>query len=134
MGVVSARFGNFSPHANVGYVYRSGGDLNDAVLATVGFDHALSQWATLAVDLISELQAGRSKLAIPGDVHIEVPFRRTIRPTNIPDTRDDIVNGALGFKFVTTPGLTIVANALWPLNRGGLRPGVVLTGGLEYNF
>ncbi len=134
LGVVSARFGSFSPHGNVGYVYRSGGDLNDAVLATLGFDHALSPWATLAVDLISELQAGRSTLVIPGDVHIDVPFRRTIRPTNIPDTRDDIVNGSLGFKFVSGAGLTIVTNALWALNRGGLRPGVVVTAGLEYNF
>lgn len=134
LGMVSARFGRFSPHANVGYLYRSGGELSDAVLATAGFDHALADWATLAVDLISELETGESALVIPGEVRIDVPFRRTILPTNIPDRRDDIVNGSLGFKFVTGPGLTIVTNSLWPLNRGGLRPGVAWTLGLEYNF
>ena len=134
LGMVSARFGRFSPHANVGYLYRSGNELSDAVLATAGFDHALSDWATLAVDLISELETGESAPVIPGAVRIDVPFRRTIQPTNIPDRRDDIVNGSLGFKFVTSPGLTIVTNTLWPLNRGGLRPGVAWTLGLEYNF
>jgi hypothetical protein len=134
LGMVSARFGAFSPHANVGYLYRSGSELSDAVLATAGFDHALAPWATLAVDLISELETGESALVIPDDVQIQVPFRRTIRPTNIPEMRDDIVNGSLGFKFVTSPGLTIVMNSLWPLNRGGLRPAVAWTVGLEYNF
>jgi hypothetical protein len=134
VGMISARFGGFSPHANVGYLYRSGNELSDAVLVTAGFDHALSDWATLAVDLISELEAGESALVIPGEVRIDVPFRRTIRPTNIPDGRDDIVDGSLGFKFVTSPGLTIVTNSRWPLNRGGLRPGVAWTLGLEYNF
>ncbi|MEE8193270.1 MAG: hypothetical protein V3T74_11025, partial [Gemmatimonadales bacterium] len=57
LGIVSARFGGFSPHANVGYVYRSGELQNDAVLATIGFDQVLASWATLAADLITELQA-----------------------------------------------------------------------------
>jgi hypothetical protein len=52
LGIVSAQFGAFSPHANVGYMYRSGDLQNDAVLATVGFDHMLAGWASLAVDLI----------------------------------------------------------------------------------
>jgi hypothetical protein len=134
LGVVSARFGEFSPHVNVGYVYRSGQDLSDAVLATAGFDHALADWATLAVDVVSELPTGEGSLTIPEDVHIQVPFARTIRPSNIPDGRDDIVNGSMGFKFVTGPGLTVVTNALVPLNRGGLRPGLAWTLGLEYNF
>ena len=134
LGIVSARFGDFSPHANVGYIYRSGDGLNDAMAATVGFDHALSEWATLAVDVLAEMQVGTGKLTIPGDVRIDVPFRRVISPTNIPDVRDDIVNGSLGFKFVTGPGLTVVANSLFPLNKGGLRPGMAWSLGLEYNF
>jgi hypothetical protein len=31
-------------------------------------------------------------------------------------------------------GITLVANTLWPLNRGGLRPNVLWTAALEYNF
>jgi len=134
LGIVSARFSGFSPHANVGYVYRSGELQNDAVLATLGFDQVFASWATLAVDLISELQAGDTKLNVPGTVTIESPFTRTVEPTNIPNARDDIINGSIGFKFTTSPGLIIVTNALIPLNNGALRPDVAWTLGLEYNF
>ena len=48
--------------------------------------------------------------------------------------RDDIVNASVGFKFVTSAGLTIVTNSIWPLNNGGLRPDVMWTAGLEYSF
>src|SRR5204863_8885303 len=53
LGILSARFGAFAPHANIGYLFRSGDLQNDAVLATVGFDHLMAPWATLAVDLVS---------------------------------------------------------------------------------
>src|SRR5205807_9914668 len=65
LGILSARFGAFSPHANFGYLYRSGSSENSAVLATVGFDHVMAPWAALAVDLVSELQVGASKLRLP---------------------------------------------------------------------
>ncbi len=134
MGIVSAEFGQFAPHANVGYLYREGDDQNDAVLANVGFDQMLAPWATLAVDLVSELQVGDSKLAVPDPLIIDEPFRRLIEPTSVPDIRDDIINASLGFKFTGTSGLTIVTNSIWPLNSGGLRPNVMLTAGLEYSF
>lgn len=134
LGILSARFGAFSPHANIGFLFRSSDSLNNAVLATVGFDHVMSPWATLAVDLVSELQVGESKLRLPGIATYEVPFTRTVEPTNIPDERDDQINASFGFKFLTGSGITIVANTLWPLNRAGLRPNVLWTAGLEYNF
>ena len=134
LGVLSARFGAFAPHANIGYLYRSGSLQNNAVLATVGFDHVMAPWATMAVDVVSELQVGESKLALPGPVTYDKPFRRTISVTNIPTERDDLINGSFGFKFTTHAGITLVGNTLWPLNRGGLRPNVLWTAGLEYNF
>jgi hypothetical protein len=134
LGILSARLGAFSPHANLGFLFRGSDSLSNAVLATVGFDHLMAPWATLAVDLVSELQVGESKLQLPGPVHYEVPFRRTVDPTNIPSQRDDQINASFGFKFVTGSGITLVANTLWPLNRGGLRPNVLWTAGLEYNF
>src|SRR5437867_9793789 len=134
LGILSARFGAFSPHANVGYLFRSGDLQNSAVLATVGFDHRMAPWATMAVDLVSELQVGESKLQLPGPVAYDAPFRRTIDVTNLPNERDDVINGSFGFKFTTGSGITLVANTLFPLNRGGLRPNVLWTAGLEYNF
>lgn len=134
LGILSARFGAFTPHANIGFLFRSGDLQNNAVLATVGFDHVMAPWATMAVDLVSELQVGDSKLRLPGTVTYDLPFRRTLEPTNIPNQRDDLINGSFGFKFVTGAGITVVTNTLWPLNRGGLRPNVLWTAGLEYNF
>lgn len=134
LGIVSAQFGDFSPHVNIGYSYRAGSGTNDAVLATVGFDNLLAPWATLAADLISELQVGTSRLRVPGTVTIDAPFHRTVETTTIPNGRDDIVNASLGIKLTTSAGVTVVANGEWPLNRGGLRPSVIWTAGLEYNF
>jgi hypothetical protein len=134
LGVLSARFGAFAPHANIGYLYRSGGLQNNAVLATVGFDHLMAPWATMAVDVVSELQVGESKMRLPGPVTYDLPFRRTIDVTNLPNQRDDLIDGSFGFKFTTHAGIILVANTRWPLNRGGLRPNVLWTAGLEYNF
>ena len=134
LGILSSRFGAFSPHVNVGFLLRSGDLQKDALLATVGFDHVMAPWATMAVDLVSELQVGASKLRLPGIVTYDLPFRRTVDPTNIPRERDDQTNASFGFKFATGSGIMLVANTLWPLNRGGLRPNVVWTAGLEYNF
>lgn len=134
MAIVASRFGDFSPHVNVGYLIRGGDEANDAVLGTVGFDHRLGGGITLAADLVSELQVGDSKLELPSTVHYEAPFQRTLNPTDIPDRRDDIVNGSFGFKIATAKNLTTVVNALFPLNRGGLRSNLIYTAGLEFTF
>ena len=134
LAIVSARFGAFTPHANVGYTARGGPLRNDAVLATLGFDHLLAPWATLAIDLLSEFQVGANKLKLPGPVNYDAPFKRTILPTSMPDSRDDLVNGSVGMKFRTFGDLTAVTNAIVPLNRAGLRPNVLYTFGLEYGF
>lgn len=134
VGIASAQFGNFAPHANVGYVYRDSEILTDALLATIGFDQMLASWATLALDLITELQVGESLLKLPTPHSFDVPFRRSVSPSNIPNIRDDIINGSIGMKFVTAPGLLIITNALIPLNKGGLRTNVGFTVGLEYSF
>lgn len=134
IAILSARIKNFSPHGNVGYVYRAGATQNSAVLATGGFDHLIANGVTLAADLVSEFQVGRSKLTLPLPVHYDAPFQRTVVPTSIPDTRDDIVNGSFGFKFLAPGGFTIVTNALVPLNRDGLRSNLILTGAVEFGF
>jgi hypothetical protein len=134
LGIFSTTFGDFSPHANVGYLYRAGDQQNDAVLATAGFDQVIASWATLAVDLISRFQTGDRSLDLPDPVLVEEPFLRLIDATTIPDTRDDIIDGSIGFKFATPSGFTLIVNSIWPLNRGGVRSNVVLTAGLEYNL
>jgi hypothetical protein len=134
LGIISARLGDFSPHANVGYQYR-GRELDpDAFLLTAGFDQLLSPWATLAADLITEFPVGTSEIPVPGEVVLEEPFRRTIRTSTIPDRRDDIINASLGLKLTIPRAVTFVANGAFPLNRGGMRPDVLWTVGAEYTF
>jgi hypothetical protein len=134
LGIVSARLGQFSPHVNIGYQYRGRFLDNDAFLATAGFDQLLAPWATFAAEVISEFQVGTSHLTVPQDVTLESPFRRTIHASSIPDRRDDIVNASLGAKLSLPQRVTFLGNAVFPLNRGGMRPDVLWTLGAEYTF
>lgn len=132
--VASANFGDFSAHLNTGYFARGGKGRNDAFLATAGFDQPMAGWATLAVDVISEWELGKSGLVLPGTVSYQFPVPRTVQPTNIPNIRDHRVTGSFGMKFRTPGGPILVTNALVPLRRGGLQSRVIWTAGLDFTF
>jgi hypothetical protein len=117
---------------NAGYFLRGG--YNDYLLGTLGFDQPVSDWATLAVDVISEWQVGESALELPGDVTYLFPVERHVTPTNIPNIDDHRVHGSFGMKFKTPGGPIIVGNALIPLRRGGLESRFIWTVGLDANF
>jgi hypothetical protein len=134
LGIVSARLGGFSPHANIGYQYRGREADPDVFLITAGFDQLLASWATMAADLITEFPVGTTEIPVPGDVTLEAPFRRTVQTSTIPDRRDDIVNASLGVKLTIPRAVTVIANGVFPLNRGGMRPDVLWTAGIEYTF
>lgn len=131
--IMSSRFGAFSPHLNLGYLWRGGDLANNSFLANAGFDQALNDWATIAGEVLSEWEVGESKLKLPGLVHYSIPYDRTVEPTEIPNKRDHRMNASLGFKF-RAGAPTIVTNALIPLLRGGLQPNIVWTLGAEFNF
>jgi hypothetical protein len=134
LGILSARFGAFSPHANIGYLYWSGDAGNDAFLATVGFDQLVAPWATLAASLISEFQIGESVFTLPEPVTITQPVQRLVRPAELPDVRDNSVTASFGAKFMSRSRLVGVVNALVPVVREGPRPDFAWTVGLEYSF
>ncbi|MGH7644168.1 MAG: transporter, partial [Gemmatimonadales bacterium] len=134
LGIASAQWGDFSPHANVGYLYRSGDLQSDAIIATVGFDELVAPWATLAIDVITQWQVGESSLTLPGATTIDTPFVRTVPTSNIPDKRDHLIDASLGAKFASGRSFTFVANAIFPLRKSGVQADVVFTAGLEYNF
>jgi hypothetical protein len=131
--LASARLGNVSPHLNIGHEFRAGRGRSDAILATAGFDQPLSDWATMAMDVISEWQVG-SGVRLPGVVRVQFPVERTIQPTNIPNMKDHRVHGSFGMKFRVLGGPILVANALVPVRRGGLESRLVWTLGLDGNF
>ena len=120
LGIVSMRFGGFSPHVNGGYVFRDDTLSNNGVLATLGFDHLLGSWATLAVDWISEWQLGEGKVGIPAPLLYDAPYRRSVSVTSIPDKKDNSMSLSVGFKFTTGRGMTFVANGLFPLADAGV--------------
>ena len=134
LGIISGRFGDFSPHLNVGYQFRTGKSITDAFLATAGFDHHVASWATLAVDLITQWQVGTSPVELPGPVEFAKPVVHTVRQTDLPNQRDNLIDGSLGFKFRVGGGVTALTNVLVPLNDGGIRGRTVGTFGLEYAF
>jgi hypothetical protein len=133
LGVYSARFGAFSPHINAGAVVR-GGDRNNALLATIGFDQLVSSAFTLAVDAIGEYQLSDNEVDIPEPVEITAPFARTVLPTNLPATKDHLLHGAIGVKYSRPNGLAALVNALVPIRSGSLQPRVAWTAGVEISF
>ncbi len=152
LGVVSAEFGDFTPHVNVGYLYRGRGDSlqNHSLVAQVGFDQIITPGVTLAVDLLSEIELDRSALRVPPDIAYTEPFTRTVPATTVPDGRDSRVDASVGFKW-SVPctaawyrfcargaekglGVTFVTSTVIPLNSGGLRPGIVWSFGVQYKF
>lgn len=133
-GVLTAHYGPFAPHVNFGYVHRRTNNASDAVLGVAGFDHLMVPGVTLAMDVLSAWQVGASKVKLPGPVKIDYPFQRVIQPTSIPEMRDNIVDGSVGFKFAHVSGATAITNMLVPMNAGGLRGRSVFTAGVEYAF
>jgi hypothetical protein len=134
LGVISARLGNFNPHGYVGYTVRSGRLQTNSFEANVGFDDLLAPWATMALDILGSWQVGASPIGLPAPIQYDTPFPYTLDVTNIPAQRDNFMNLSMGFKFRTKRGIQIVTNALVPLWDAGLQPGVMWTGGVEYNF
>jgi hypothetical protein len=133
IGVISGRFGDFTPHVNVGALFTSAEDLNNRFLITAGFDHLLSDQVTLALDLVTNMQLGDSKLTVPAPVVFTAPTVRTLDLTNIPRQVDDLLDGSIGVK-IAAGEFRIVGNALVPLTDGGMRPNFMWTLGIERTF
>ena len=135
VGLYSAQFGSFSPHANVGYIARGDSRTqNDALVLGLAVDNLLSDWATLAAGFESELQVGENKFTLPPDVEFDEPFSRTIPATNVPNKSGDLLRASLGAKFTVRGGTVLVINALLPLRDVGLQPDFIWTVGLDFPF
>lgn len=131
LAIASRDMGAFTPHANAGFAMRSGDWLTNSIIANAGFDKLLAAHATLAVDILSEFQAGNDPITLPSPMTIG---GKTVAITNLENKRNDFVHASFGLKFSTNKGLTGIFNAVVPLMNSGLRPNAVLTAGLEYGF
>jgi hypothetical protein len=108
--------------------------VNDAFLATVGFDHLMAPWATLGAELITSWQVGPRKQTLPGDIIYTVPIARQIPSTNVPNRRDELMNLSIGMKFRVRGGAVMVFNAMAPMRKTGMQPDWIWTAGLEGSF
>ena len=130
--ITSLTFKEFTPHGNIGYLYRTGQDQNSSVLAALGFDALISSPFTLAADVVGQWPVGTEKIHLPKPA---VYLNGAVVPrTNIPNGKDDIVATAIGGKLLIGAGFTAVGNVLFPMTEGGMRPNATWTVGLERNF
>jgi hypothetical protein len=134
VAIVSAQFGSFAPHFNGGYAMRTDSLQNDAVVATLGFDALVADFATVAFEMVSEWQVGASKIALPGTIVLTEPFAREYPSTSIPAKREDLISASMGAKFTVRGGMVLVLNGLVPLRKAALQPDYIWTMGLEYAF
>jgi Putative MetA-pathway of phenol degradation len=136
LAVVSGSAGNFAPHANAGFAFRTGDNQNKSLLGTVGFDQLVSSRITLAMDVIADLELGASKLVLPDPVIFTAPDPTPVivSLTDIPDQKDNLIDASFGLKFALANEFRAVSNILVPLNNGGLRPKFLWTVGLERTF
>jgi hypothetical protein len=134
LGVLSGRSGNFSPHLNAGFAYRSGTNQNNSMLATIGFDHLLSESVSIAADVITDLELGESKLLLPEPVVFTAPTVTTVSLTDIPNQKDNFVDASFGMKAQLPGDIRAVANILFPLADAGLSPKFLWTFGFERTF
>jgi hypothetical protein len=77
---------------------------------------------------------GTSPFPLPGPVRFDAPIPTEIRLSNVPNLRDNRVDGSLGFKVTNGRGLTGVANAYFPLKDAGLQAPLIWTFGAQYDF
>jgi len=130
--ITSLTLKQFTPHANIGYIYRSGENQNSGVLSAVGFDALIASPFTLAADVVGQFPVGTDKLTLPKPA---VFLDGTVVPrTNIPNGKDDIVAASMGAKLLVGGGFIAVGNVLFPISEGGMRPNATWTLGLERNF
>ena len=147
VGIISQKFGDFTPHLNMAYDVR-GADLDsDELEFALGFDQKLASGLTFAVDLLGELDLNSDEaIVFPESViitdqvkdangEILVMNERTVEKTNIPARdNDSILNAAVGFRYSPAESLIFLGNALIALNESGLRSTIVPTFGVAFSF
>lgn len=107
--IASKTFGRISPHINLGYAFRSGGDVSQAQWIA-GADLRVTDWLTGNTDFLGYHDDKRDGIS------------------------DDIYQSAVGFKINPFGQFVLAGTFQFPLNRDGLRADVIYSGQLEYTF
>lgn len=143
MLIASGQWGRMNPHLNLAYESRGSDWERDQVELTWGFDQKATEALTIVVEWSGEFEIGDEieSLKFPeltpigeftgGDGNTYAT--QYVTPSNVPNrSNDNIMNSALGIKYTPKPNITLIANAIFPLNDGGLRSSWIPTIGLSY--
>lgn len=152
VGILSKKFGDFTPHLNLGYDYRGAELDSDEFEFAAGFDQKLLSGLTFALDILGEVNLNEEETIslFPGEITITDQienngkpgeYKRTVSKSNIPHfdkndnlIRDNIFNAALGLRYAPSERVILLGNILVPLNDGGLRSDVAATFGLAVSI
>ncbi len=129
IGIVSAGAGRFAPHLNGGVLLQSEETLRDYLVSAVGFDYLALPNLTVAGELLANISFGSGGITLPRELEYFDGRRETL--TNIPDGSDNLVDASFGFKFHPNTEFRLLANVLFPLSDGGMRPSALWTVGIE---
>ncbi len=148
MGILSKKFGDFTPHLNMGYDYRRADTDSDEFEFAAGFDQKLLSGLTFAIDILGEVDLNKDEAIslFPGSVTIVDRIKndageeigqneRHVDLSNIPERdNDNIFNAAFGLRYAPSERIILLGNILVPLNDGGLRSNVAGTVGLAISI
>jgi len=107
--IASKTYGRFSPHLNLGYAFRDGKDISQA-LWIAGSDFTVIDRLIVAADFLGFHDDKRDNI------------------------NDDVFQSAIGLKLNLFGSAVISANFQFPLNDDGLRAKVIYTTQVEYTF
>ena len=137
--------GRFSPRANLGYTFSSGGsdftgDLPDEVNYTVGFDLVPHSRVTIMADLVGRTLLDTERL-VENQRTFQYVLRTdpTIRETTRPElgTREGnltLLLGSVGVKVNPVGRLLLTGNLLFSIGDGGLQDDITPVFGIDYTF
>lgn len=141
--LVSRKIGDFTPHLNLGYEKRNASLDSDEIEFVAGFDQKLMKGLTFAAGLLGDIDinsdeavnlfAGQDTIKVTSIFQTSV--NQIVDRTNIPDrNNDNTLSAALGFRMAPSEQFSMLANALLPINDGGLRSRFALTFGLNVSL
>ena len=148
-GIISKRFGDVTPHLNLGYLRNPAEFQSDAIEFRAGLDSKFSSNLTFAFDILGHIDLNTSKAIhlAPGTTTIyDHPGKfpttdssgvaaRQVPNSNIPDSNtDNIFNAAVGLRYSPAERFVVVFNMLVPMNNKGLRAGIAPTLGFSASF
>ncbi len=107
--ITSKNYGRFTPHINLGYAFRDGKDVSQA-LWIAGTDFQVIDRVIVAADFLGFHDDKRDNI------------------------NDDVLQSAIGLKLNLFGSAVVSANFQFPLNDDGLRANVIYTGQVEYTF